>query len=420
MQSLGMWGAHGRRSRVVVVVVLMLGMLGAMAVTPVRADASDDLESVRASVTEYYNVKINYLAGHKAETANEDAKAIYSSVINELASIRDTSVATAETADALWELKSLAGAIYAETVEAAEAAEGSGDPLADAKQEANGTIEYKIHKLRSWIEGCDDEEAIAIVEDGIQALLGLFEEVAAADSVDEVHAIKERAHAIYHETMERAQGAKGGEEEPKEEPKEESDAERKARELREFRSDVVELAHRKEAILASASEAAEIPAVVEIFAEAAAEVHALGEAAGDATSIGALKELKAAILETYETAKRSANEILDDHEGDSPEDAIAEYLEQLVRFVKEMTEAAAEAAASSDVDVEDELAALFEAKGAVLEAVEDVIKSADSGARLDDRWDALNEARSAYRQALVHLYIALGEPLVIAGIQIPG
>ncbi len=414
MQSVETSRTRRVESRVLLIVALVLALLGAMVYAPSRAEATDDIETVRATVTEYYNAKISLIASYKAETANEDAKAIYAQGIAELTSIRDTTVASAETVDALWELKSRATAIYSETVAAAEAIQGSGDPLADAKQDANGVIEYKIHKLRSWIEGCDDEDVIEIVESGVARLRDLFDAVAAAETVDAVRGIIDQAHAIYRETMERAEAAKNGADEPQ--PKEETEAERRARELRSFRNSVVELAEHKAAILDAAADAARIQAVIDIFETAADTVHGLGEDAEGAATIGELQELKAAILETYEGAKEAAAEVRDDDKTDSPQDAIEKYLEQVVRFVNGTTDAAAEAGP----ELEDTLAALFEARDAVIDAVEAVHLASASGAGLPGLWDDLSAARSVFRRALVNHYIALGEPMVVAGILIPG
>jgi hypothetical protein len=45
---------------------------------------------------------------------------------------------------------------------------------------------------------------------------------------------------------------------------------------------------------------------------------------------------------------------------------------------------------------------------------------AQSGNRLGDRWDDLNESLRSFRLALVRHYLALGNPTVIDGINIPG
>ena len=55
-------------------------------------------------------------------------------------------------------------------------------------------------------------------------------------------------------------------------------------------------------------------------------------------------------------------------------------------------------------------AALVAAEKNVIARAEQVREVAESGSRLRDRWEALDDALRDYRRALVRHYIALGEP----------
>ena len=402
-----------------IVLVLALAMLATTAFAPAGATSGgDDIETVRATVIETYNYKINLLEGLKAETSNGDRKAIYQQGIDQLKTKRDHNVMETDSVDDLWSLKDLAHSIYHATVDAAnEVPNDPAEELANAKNKAASTVENKIKRLRQWIEGCDDPDAQRIVADGIAELESLFAKIDAATTPNEAYAIKDRAHGIYNETISAAEKTKGDEDDPKEEekPKEKSEAEKAAEALDRARRDTLSLIERKTAILDSAAAAARLAKVADIFAAAADEVAGLKDAAKAATSIGALKEINQQVVDIYEAAKADAAEVREDYET-SPETALSNYLDRIVDYVTHTVEAAA---ATSD-ESPDTFANLVEAKQAVKSAVEAVRDVTESGNRLDDRWTTLDRAMRDFRRALIRHYIALGTPAAIGDIQIPG
>jgi hypothetical protein len=409
-----MGGEATSRSRILVVLITAMLMLATVTVFPARATSGgDDIESVRAGVTATYTYKISLLGDLASKTENADRKAVYSAGIAELASTRDADVASATSVDALWALDKRAHDIYHATVAAAEKVGLTpAEELATAKKKAVGTIEGKIGALTKWIEGCDDPIAIAIVEGGIAELRGLLPRVDAAQSPAAAYALKDEAHAIYKRTMNAAEGTKT-EAPPKEEPK--TEAEKAAEALAQARRATLDLITAKAATLGSAAEAAKIPAIVEIFTIAARDIEALRGVAKDASSVKELDSIKAQVMDIYESAKEAAMAVRDGSES-GPEDTLKEYLDRVVVYVTTTIEAAAPTRERSPETFD----ALVDAKLVVLQQVERVSAVAESGTGLDARWADLNDSLRDFRLALLRHYIALGEPMVIGGIQIPG
>ena len=405
-------------SRTAVVLMLTLMMVAVMTAAPALATAGgDDIEAVRSEVAGTFTYKIGLLADLKAQTDNADRKAVYQAGIGELTSLRDGAVTTEDDIGALWALNDRAHSIYGETKAAAEQVGMTpAEELAKATAKATSTIEYKMQLLRTWIEGCDDAEAQRIVNSGLAQLEGLFAEVAAAGTADAAYALKDRAHQIYHATMDAAEAAKGDEPKAEDPPKEKTKAELAAEELAAQRRTTLNLIARKTAILASAASAAKIPAVVDAYAGAAAAVEALGSQAKAAKSISALKGLEKTALELYEAAKAEAMAIREGSEDDAPVETIGGYLDTIINYVSSTTRAA-ERTSDQSPDTFDDLA---DAKKDVMASVDAVRTVADSGNRLDDRWNDLNGALRNFRRAVLRHYIALGEPMMIAGLQIPG
>ena len=394
-------------------------MLATTAFAPAGATSGgDDIESVRATVVETYNYKINLLKGLKAETSNSQRQAIYQQGISELKSKRDHNVMETDSIDALWGLKDLAHSIYHETVSAADQVPNDpAEELARAKNKATDAVEYKINKLRQWIEGCDDPEAQRIVANGIAELESLFAKIDAAQTPEEAYALKDRAHSIYRSTIDAAENTKGDKDDPKEEekPEEKSEEEKAAEALDRARRNTLSLIERKTAILESAAAAARLTQVADIFAAAAVEVSSLKDAANAAKTTSALKQIDQQVLDLYEAAKAEAAEVRDNYEA-TPEKALASYLDRIVDYVTTMVEVAAATSDHSPDTFED----LVEAKLAVKAAVDSVKDVAESGNRLDDRWRTLDRAMRDFRRALIRHYIALGQPAAIGDIQIPG
>ena len=396
------------------VLITAILMLATVTVFPARATSGgDDIESVRAAVTATYTYKIDLLSDLSSQTDNADRKAVYAAGVAELASVRDSEVAAATSVDALWALDKRAHDIYHATVAAAdEVGMTPAEELAKAKKKAVGTIEGKIGALVKWIEGCDDPVAIATVEAGIAELRGLLPKVDAAQSPEAAYALKDEAHAIYKRTMNAAEGTKA-DETKKEEVK--SEAEKAAEALAKARRTTLDLISAKAATLASAAEAAKIPAVVEIYAVASRDVEALRGAANAASSIKELDAIRAQVMDIYDSAKEAAMAVRDGS-ASSPEGTLKEYLDRVVVYVTSTVEAAAPTRERSPETFD----SLVDAKLVVLQQVERVSAVAESGKGLDARWADLNDSLRDFRLALIRHYIALGEPMVIGGIQIPG
>ncbi len=409
-----MGGDTTSRSRILVVLITALLMLATVTVFPARATSGgDDIESVRAGVTSTFTYKINLLSDLESQTDNADRKAVYAAGIAELASVRDTEVAAATSVDALWALDQRAHDIYHATVAAAEkVALTPAEELARAKNKAAGTIEGKIGALTKWIEGCDDPAAIAIVEAGIGELRALLPKVDAAQTPEAAYALKDEAHAIYKRTMDAAEGAKV-DETNQEEAK--TEAEKAAEALAKARRSTLDLITAKSATLTSAAEAEKIPAVVDIYTAAANDIETLRDAANKASSVKELDSIRSQVMDIYESAKEAAMAVRDGSVS-GPEDTLKEYLDRVVVYVTTTVEAAAPTRERSPETFD----ALVDAKRTVLEQVDRVSAVAESGKGLDARWADLNDSLRDFRLALLRHYIALGEPLVIDGIQIPG
>ena len=160
-----------------------------------------------------------------------------------------------------------------------------------------------------------------------------------------------------------------------------------------------------------------IPAAAGVYAAASNEVEGLTDDAKSAKSTGELKDIDGQVMEIYERAQAAAAEIRSAYsETDEVEDTVSAYLDRLTADVASTTLAAA----ATEERSPETYAALVAAHDVVEDRVAQVREVADSGDRLRDRWSALDEALRDYRLALVRHYIALGEPMNLQGIQIPG
>lgn len=396
-------------------VVMAFTILLASVAPAFATSGGDDLESVRADVAGTFTYKMGLLDQRRAQSDNPERVAVYAAGIAELASVRDNQVAAATTVEQLWALDDLAHTIYHETVAAAEAVPPTpGEELAAAKDAAWGTIGAKITKLRKWIEGCDDPEAIATVNAGIAELEALYPLVDAALTADEAYAVKQRAHDIYGRTIDAAEAAKAEETKPEPDP-EKTEAQRAAEALERARRATLALIADKVSILRTAADAEQIPAIVNVFAAAASDIESLTDDAEAASTKTELARIDERVLSIYEAAKEAAMAIRNSDDGD-PTEALADYLARVVNYVTTTTENAAPTADRSP-DTYDEL---VRARDRVLERVDRVAAVIETGDRLDERWEDLNDSLSDYRLALIRHYIALGEPMTIGGIQIPG
>jgi len=409
-------GTHTRSvSRVMLILTTTVALLAAMAFTPARATdgGTDDLEALRAEVVGTFNYKISLLNDKKSGTDNPDRLAVYDAGIAQLASVRDSEVPAATTVDDLRTLDDLAHTIYHETVAAAEAVPLSpAEELAKAKDLAWSTIAGNIDKLRQWIEGCDDAQAIAVVASGIAELESLYPLVEAAQSSDDAYAVKYRAKDIYSRTIEAAEATKG-EEEPQ--PEEKTPAEKAAEALLKARRATLALINEKVALHTAAAEAEQVPAIVKVFHIAADDIAALRDSAEAAKNKDELADIETRVLGIYEAAKEAAMAIRNSKGGD-PAETLADYLERVASYVTTTTEIAAPTKDQSTETFAD----LAAARDEVLKRVDRVAAAVESGDDIGERWEQLNGALREFRLALIRHYIALGEPITINGIQIPG
>jgi hypothetical protein len=395
-------------------------MFGVTAFAPVNAtegegDGGDDIESVRATVTETYNHKIALLTEKRNGTENEDRRAVYDEGISELSKVRDARVATEGNIDELWALKERAHAIYSETVNRAEEAGMTDEEyLAKAKNAARETVEYKIGLLTKWIEGCDNPRAREIAAAGTAELRGLFAKIDNAENVDVAYALKEKAHSIYHSTIDRAEAAKEGEGALTEE-------EKAAKELKNARWSTLSLIERKTSILEAAAEAADNAGVTEIFSAAANEVAGLESAARNAKSIRALKEINAKVMAIYHSARDAVAELrgegeADDHDKDPARD-IEAHLGKIAGYIDYLTQIASATAEESPDTFEAVVAANENAHA----AIDAVLNVAESGKKLDTRWEDLSHALKSFKRAFVAHYVSLADgPMCFGELHIPG
>jgi hypothetical protein len=412
--------------RAIIIAILALSLTVATAAMPAQAtEGGDDLETIRNTVSETFNYKINLLSGEMAETDNAARAAIFGAAIALLTAIRDGDVATSDIIEALWALKDQAHSIYHGAIGDADSVEGTPeDELAEAKAAVHDMIEHKIGKLANWIKGCTNPDTQGIVADGIAQLQALFAQVEAATTQDVVWGIKDTAYGIYSNTMDAAEtsknndpGADSKDDEPTDDEDDEpTDDEKAAAALTKARRNTQSLITRRASILRSASAAAQIPAVIAIYADAADAVDALGPEAKSAKSANALEAINAKVKDIFVGAKAAAAEHAGTSEGDPTTDTLDAYLQRIVDYVTRTTAAAA----PTQQDSPETFDVLKASKVTVLKSVADVHQVAQSGNRLGDRWDDLNESLRSFRRALIRHYLSLANPTVIDGINIPG
>ncbi len=412
-----------------IVFVLALAITLTSVAAPVRAGTSEsqDIDSVRATVTDTYNYKIGLLTDLKAGTDNPEKLAIYAAGIAELTALRDGSVATEATVDGLWALKERAYAIYGETANAAKnAGMTDAEILHAAKVKVASKIDYKIKLLTDWIADCDLAAAQAIVAAGIAQLNALRPELEAVTTPDAAWAIKDRVYAIYGSTKTDAENVKKANEEECDDKKgdDKTDAEKAAEALAQARRTTLTLIERKTAIFNAAAAAAKIPAVVEVFESAAKAVADLEPAARSARTIKDLKAIREQVMDIYEAAKDDAAAITNHEPGEGNSEevddagrAIEEHLDGVESYVMNIVDRA-EASAEESPET---YASLVEAKKQVLTAADAVQRVVESGKRLDDKWEDLRDALTNFRRAVIRHYIATSDgPMFVGGFHIAG
>ncbi|MEN8040033.1 MAG: hypothetical protein ABFR95_00875 [Actinomycetota bacterium] len=404
-------------TRTLIILLLSMAMLAVTAFAPANGGetSGDDLETVRAKVVGTYNYKVSLLTDLKNGTDNGDKKAVYADGISELISIRDTQVATAETTDALWALDQKAHDIYYATkARANEVGETPAEKLEAAKNKARGTVEYKIGLLKKWVEGCDNELAKKLVAQGVSELNGLFKKIDAAETPDAAYALKDKAHQIYHYTIDRAEKAKAGDD-----PR--TDEEKAAEALKRARYNTLAQIRYKAAILATAAEAAQNTIVSGIFADAAAEVADLEDDARSAKSVSALKDISANVMDIYYGARDAVAALrgegeAEDHDKD-PARTLEAHLAKVVDHVNHLTEIASDTAEASPATYE----AVVAAQKRVHDSVAAVMDVTETGKKLDTRWKDLAYSLASFKRAFVAHYVALADgPTCFGKLHIPG
>ena len=412
-----------------IVFVLALAITLTSVAAPVRAGTSEsqDIDSVRVTVTDTYNYKIGLLTDLKAGTDNPEKITIYAAGIAELTALRDGSVATEATVDGLWALKERAYAIYGETANAAKnAGMTDAEILHAAKVKVASKIDYKIKLLTDWIADCDLAAAQAIVAAGIAKLNALRPELEAVTTPDAAWAIKDRVYAIYGSTKTDAEKVKEANEEECDDKKgdDKTDAEKAAEALTQARRTTLTLIERKTAIFNAAAAAARIPTVIEVFESAAKAVADLEPAARSARTIKDLKAIREQVMDIYEAARDDAAAITnhepaedDSEEVDDAGRAIEEHLDGVRSYVMNIVDRA-EASAEESPET---YASLVETKKQVLTAADAVQRVVESGKRLDDKWEDLRDALTNFRRAVIRHYIATSDgPMFVGGFHIAG
>lgn len=415
--------------KAVIIFVLALAITLTSIAAPVRAGTSEstDIEGVRATVTNTYNYKIGLLTDLKAGTDNPEKIAVYAAGIAELTALLDGSVATEATIDGLWALKERAYAIYGETVNAAKnAGMTDAEILQAAKAKVAGKIDYKIKLLTDWIAKCDLTEAQAIVAAGIAQLNALRPELETVTTPDAAWAIKDRVYAIYGATKSEAEKVKAANDEACDDKKvdEKTDAEKAAEALAQARRTTLTLIARKTAIFNAAAAAAKVPAVIDVFENAATAVADLEADARAAKTIKDLKAIRSRVMDIYEAAKEDAAAVTRHEPGEGESEdvddagrAIEEHLDGVRAYVMNIVDRA-EASAEESPET---YANLLAAKKQVLAAADAVQAVVESGKRLDDRWEDLRDALTGFRQAVIRHYIATNDgPMFLGGFHIAG
>ena len=420
--------------KMAIIFVLSLAIMLVSVVTPASAGTTggQDLEGVRATVTDTYTYKIGLLTDLKAGTENPEKIAIYDGGIASLTSLLNGSVATEATIDGLWALKEQAHSIYGQTANAAKnAGMTEAEILAAATAKVAGKIDYKIKLLTDWIAGCDLPAAQAIVAEGIARLNALRPELEAVTTPDAAWAIKDRVYAIYGSTKSEAEGVKAANDEDcdkdsdaKDKEDEPTAAEKAAAKLDQARRTTLTLIERKTAILTAAGNAAKVPVIIDIFESAASAVSDLEADARSAKTIKSLSEIREQVMEIYQGAKEDVSALRADapgkdegEEGDDARHAIERHLNDVRSYVTNIADRAEAGAQESPKTY----AELLNATAKVLKAADAVQAVIESGKRLDDRWEDLRDALSDFRRAVIRHYVASSDgPMFIGGFHIAG
>ncbi len=407
------------RTRVLLVLLMTLGLvLGSIAAPAAATSGSDDgggsdLESVRTQTLNTIDYKIGLLTDLKNGTSNADRKEVYDGGIAALRAMRND----AETSDDIEALRAMdaeAHDIYHATKAAADAVgQTDEERVAEARRAALDTINYKLGIFRDAKSQTSDP---ALLEIYAWAIAGLEELKVAAESTDDLetlYALKKNAHQIYDATKKKVAEAeaRGEEGDP---PK--TEEEKAAEALANARRATLRLIEYKVSIFTHAAEAAKNPNVAAVYADAAETIAQFADDARQARSVTALREIDTKVMEIYEATKQA---ISDDHANPNwqPTETMVTHLASLEAVIDRLV-AVAEATAEQSPDT---AKAVVKAGSKTVKAIEAVMKTAETGKRLDTRWSDLRVAVHEFRAAIAaHVNAVTGGPACLNGWQIPG
>jgi len=408
------------RTRVILVLLMALGLVVGSLAAPAAAtsDESDswDLETVRAQTLNTIDYKIGLLSSLKGETDNADRKQVYDDGIARLRDLRGSAEASSSIED-LRVMDAQAHTIYHETKNrAASVGQSEEEKISEARKAARDTINYKLGYFRDASTKTDNPAHQKIYGGAIAGLETLKAAAEASGDVEQLKALKSEAHKIYDATKRAI--AESGETLKEDPPKKDvkTEAEKAAEALAATRRSTLRLVEYKVSIFTHAAETAKNPAVAGLYVEAAASVFALTDDAKAAKSIQALRSIDAQVMEIYEATKQAVADTHDQPEW-QPSESVVKYVQALGAAIDRLVEAA-EATADEGPET---AKAVAKAGAAVASAIGGVEKAAETGKRLDDRWDDLKTSLYEFRKALAaHLVATTGAPTCINGWHLPG
>ena len=413
------------RSRILLVLLMAFGLVLGSVAAPAAATGDgdgegDNVDSVRAQTIGTIDYKTGLLTDLKNGTDNADRKAVYEDGIAQLAMLR-ASAADSGDIEQLRSMDAQAHAIYHDTKARASAVgQTEEEKIAEVRKAALDTINYKLSIFREAKGKTDNPAHKEIYADAISQLEALKAAAEGTESIADLKELKSQAHRIYDATKAKIGDAGGdkadeGKKEEKKEP-EKTEAQKAAEALAKAKRSTLGLIDHKISILTHGAEAAKNPAVAAHYTEAAAAIAELTDAAKDATSIKALKDIDAQIMEIYESTKAAVAESHGKPEW-QPSEAIKGYLDGIDAAMAHLV-----SVAKSNADASPDTAAAVAKAGAKVADKTDAARAAcESGDKLDSKWSDLEESVHAFRKALrEHMVAVTGGPAYLSGWHYPG
>lgn len=397
------------RRRTLIVIALIAALVGTSAPALAWGDGEGDLEEARAWALEVIDAKTNKLQGKKETARTDEAWAIYDNAIEALAGLR-ARVLEEDNITEIHALREQALAIYYDAIERGAAAdEEAKDPIEEARQAALNAINAKLEFFRNKLNSTENPEHREIYAWALHQLEGLKARALESNNADELWNLKARAYEIYKEAMARIAELEGDGDDEEDRKRDER------RKLENAREHAFALIEKKTAMLRAAAESAHRDDVADIYRHAAEAIWSLNEAAGAATSIGALQEIEAQVWEIYEAAMAAVAELRDE-DGKDPEDDVRAQLESLAATVRHLMEEAGATAEKSP----DTYAALMATGETLLGAIAQGLE-AETEDEMIEAWAAIREAKHDFRLAYIaHINAVLdcwldlsGEPIQV-------